>query len=248
MEINLWQQKRLLTNLQEQFDLKIWIVMGGKMMVNDELLQLLTFRTKVYNVLRCFYQVGPSEETLVLLKELLAGIEAVDDLPELAAGLAILTDFFQVDYKLDQLELEYAMLLVGPGQTPVIPFESAYGGEGKLSLMREPALNARKIYLEAGLMMEKFQSQPEDYLGAELEFMYYLCNSSLEKLKQAEEGEFDRLVELQDKFLTEHLFNWGEEFAEKLYQNATSKLLKGVAKITGGVLELERQVFSQGLN
>jgi len=202
-------------------------------METDEYQQLMIARQRVYDLLRCFFLLEPTVNFLKALQEedVLKNLRGyhfeLDEGVELLAGVLAASDFGR--FASDLLE-EYTRLFVGPSPIPL--YESLYRSENGL-LMQEETLAVRRQYIEAGLAVNPEHSFPEDHIGAELEFVFFLC----QKAAQAKEGqERDFLVQMQYRFFQEHLIKWISPLCDRLYQEAESSYFKGLAKLTKGFI------------
>ena len=141
----------------------------------------------VYDLLRRLFLTGPTTE-------LLQAIGAVDraslGLPKyLDHNLAKLQE--AVDANLECLQswserllIEFTRLLVGPGETPVAPYGSFYLSPTR-SLMTEETLVVRALYLNAGMVVQNLHRVPDDHLGIELEFLYWLTQQAANETSDA---------------------------------------------------------------
>ncbi|KKM11104.1 hypothetical protein SY88_10250 [Clostridiales bacterium PH28_bin88] len=210
----------------------------------EAVLDLHVFRRELYNLLRHLYWKSPEPELIENVREYMERMDLEDD-SSLGAGWKLTREVIRSnsDARLlaDRLGREYTRLFIGPGKTPVSPYETLYRSESRL-LMQETALDVRKSYLEAGLVMEHLYSTPDDHLAAEMEFMYYLCDKTVEKLEQGEDQAAERYLELQRKFLNEHLLHWVPKMAEELKNAAGDPFYKGVSLITRGLMETEAEM------
>ena len=198
----------------------------------DEFQQLMKARQNVYDLLRCFFLQEPSEEFFKALKEedLLKDLRGYH--PELDEGIDLLsTDISSPAPNpsgLSDLRLEFTRLFVGPAPVPL--YESIYRSPSGL-LMQEETLAVRRKYMEAGLVVNPKESLPDDHIGTELEFIFYLC----QKASQAGDGEVREVfLRIQQEFFREHLMLWVSSLGDRLFQEAQSPYFKGVAKTTKG--------------
>lgn len=207
-------------------------------MVPDEFQQLMRARKNVYDLLRCFFLQEPSEEFFKALKE----EDFLKDLrgyhPELDEGVDLLSAAISApttNPSISDLQLEFTRLFIGPFPVPL--YESVYRSKSGL-LMQEETLAVRKKYMQAGLVVNPKESLPDDHIGTELEFIFYLC----QKVAQVEEGE-DReiLLRIQQDFFREHLALWVSSLGDRLFQEAQSGYFKGVAKTTKGFVNWDYQ-------
>jgi TorA maturation chaperone TorD len=136
---------------------------------------------------------------------------------------------------LPDLMQEFTRLFIGPYPIPL--YESVHRSETGL-VMQQETLAVRRKYLEAGLIVNPEQSFPDDHIGAELEFVFYLC----QKAARAEEPEArEALLKMQQNFIRDHLMVWVSPLCDRLFQEAQSAYFKGVAKITKGFVNWDYQ-------
>ncbi|MBL0123605.1 MAG: molecular chaperone TorD family protein [Betaproteobacteria bacterium] len=126
----------------------------------------------LYDLLRRLFFSGPSPD-------LIQAISAVDrtslGLPKhLDNDLGKMQEV--VDANLERREswsesllVEFTRLLVGPGETPVVPYGSFYLSPTR-NLMTEETLAVRAFYLGAGMAVQNLNQVPDDHLGIELNF------------------------------------------------------------------------------
>lgn len=183
----------------------------------------------IYDLLRRLFLTGPSPD-------LLQAISAVD-----RAGLGLPK---QLDHDLDKMQevveanlecleswseillVEFTRLMVGPGETPVVPYGSFYLSPTR-NLMTEDTLAVRAMYFEAGMAVECLNRVPDDHLGIELEFLYWLT-------QRATEGTIEervRWLDLRDRFICDHYSKWVPNFANALERAATEPFFRAVAAI-----------------
>jgi TorA maturation chaperone TorD len=200
-------------------------------MENDEFQVLMKARKNVYGLLRCFFLQEPSAEFLHVLKDdnllnMLNGYNTdLDDGVELLSSALSAPDLTGLAPSLQE---EFTRLFVGP--LPIPLYESVYRSESGLVNQEETAA-VRGKYLEAGLLIHPDSSFPEDHIGAELEFIYFLS----EKAALAEEREAqDTLFRFQQEFLRDHLSVWVGSFCDRLFSAARSPYFRGAAKMTKG--------------
>ncbi len=96
---------------------------------------------------------------------------------------------------------------------------------------QEETVAVRRKYLEAGLLIHPDSSFPEDHIGAELEFLYFLCQRAA--MAEGEAGQSSSFQN-QREFLRDHLAVWIAPFCDRLFSAAGSSYFRGAAKITKG--------------
>ncbi|MDO8775524.1 MAG: molecular chaperone TorD family protein [Burkholderiaceae bacterium] len=186
----------------------------------------------IYDLLRRLFLTGPAPD-------LLQAIAAVD-----RASLGLPT---QLDHDIQQMQqavaanlerlpswsesllIEFTRMLVGPGETPVVPYGSFYLSPTR-NLMTEETMGVRAMYLDAGMAVQNLNRIPDDHLGIELEFLYWLTQQAV-----AQAGETRaRLLEHLDHFLRDHYSRWVPEFADALGESATEPFFRTVAAVLKG--------------
>jgi TorA maturation chaperone TorD len=204
----------------------------------DEFQQLMKARQNVYDLLRCFFLQEPSENFFRALKEedLLKNLRGHH--PDLDEGVEFLSAVISsptISLLVPDLRWEFNRLFVGP--LPVPLYESVYRSKSKL-LMQEETLAVRRKYMEAGVLVNPRESFPDDHIGAELEFIFYLC----QRAAQAEQEEArEVLLRMQQDFFREHLIVWVSPLCDRVFQEAQSGYFKGVARMTKGFVNWDYQ-------
>ena len=91
----------------------------------------------------------------------------------------------------------------------LIPYESFYVREDGMieSGGDNPVI---QFYDEFNYIVEKDKARivSPDHIGAELEFMYMLCDAQAKALKNADEVAAQKFEEIQKEFLEKHLLQW----------------------------------------
>ena len=149
----------------------------------DEFQELMKARQGVYDLLRCFFLQEPTEALFQALREedVLKNLSGYH--PELDEGVNLLGRVIsspRMPQMVPDLLLEFTRLFVGPSPVPL--YESVYRSKSGL-VMQEETLEVRKKYMEAGLVVHPDRSFPDDHIGAELEFVFYLCQKAAETPK-----------------------------------------------------------------
>ena len=127
------------------------------------------------DLLRRLFLFGPSDEVLGLA---LTAAEASGGSPALenaVDGVRIAPEagIDAGDGWIDELAVEFTRLIVGPAQTPAVPYASFYLSPSRL-VMTEETLAVRRQYVDAGLARRNDVRIPDDHLGLELDFLYFL--------------------------------------------------------------------------
>ena len=206
----------------------------------DEFQELMKARQSVYDLLRCFFLQEPTEALFQALQEenILKNLAGYH--PDLDEGVNLLGGIIfspRVPQLVPALLLEFTRLFVGPSAVPL--YESVYRSPSGL-MMQEETLAVRKKYMEAGLLVHPDRSFPDDHIGAELEFVFYLCQKAAEAQKMEELFPW---LKLQQVFFQDHLNHWVPPLCDRLFQEAGSPYFKGVAKMTKGFIAWDFEEF-----
>lgn len=116
---------------------------------------------------------------------------------------------------LEELEVEYCRMFVGPGHVEVPPYESVYRGHDhnmqRGTVMGKAAVDVRNSYARAGLQLNASFSDMPDHIAVETWFLAYL-EAMTSSDPQGEYGEHKR------RFLQEHIGLWVEPFVTGVQQ------------------------------
>ncbi len=208
----------------------------------DDFQQLMKARQNAYDLLRCFFLQEPSEKFLAALKEenILNNLVGYDE--DLDRGVQLISSVIsslEISSIIPDLVTEFNRLFIGP--LPIPLYESIYRSKTGL-FMQEETVDVKKRYMEAGLAVNPGNPFPDDHIGAELEFIFFLC----QKAAQAEDKKLrETLLKLQEKFFQDHLAVWISPLCDRLYQEAESSYFKGVARMTKGFVTWDyREIVS----
>lgn len=145
---------------------------------------------------------------------------------------------------LDGLAVDYARVFLGAGIAEglvAFPFESVYTSKDRL-VMQDAYEQVLRIYRSNGV--EKIDADLyEDHIGLELEFMGHLCGQAAQLAAQGKETELSANFDLQQSFLVNHLLNWTPDFLKDIQGVPSTDFYKGVALVTEGFLEMEKEFF-----
>jgi len=189
----------------------------------------LDMQLAVLDLLRQLFLGGPSEEFVTFIGNLdptelygddLAGLRRM--IGAIADGAAGDTDFRE------RLRVEFTRLFEGPGQVPVVPFASFYLSRSK-TLMTQETLSVRGHYLEAGVAVEALNRMPDDYLGVELEFLYFLTREALNAGQADDQATAEMRLDQRRRFVVDHLARWMPLLADRLDEAAAEPALRGLA-------------------
>ena len=198
-------------------------------------------RSKIYWFLSDFYLRKPDEKFIEELRTKIAqiGEKVGEELEGALRKLKSALDDPNTEELSRRLSIEFTRLFRGvkKGYGPPPPYESVYRGEGRV--LGEVTLEVMRAYLEAGFGLIDEYAGPQDYIGTELRFMSFLCYKEMESWKGGKPDDGKRYLEMEIKFLNEHLFQFVARFYEKVKEEAREEFYVGVLELTKGFIEME---------
>ena len=165
---------------------------------------------------------------------LLTALAQEDDCgqPAIAQGLQLMTQCDAAARR--DMGFEMNRLFVGPDAPKAPPYESCYRGENpERALMTQDTLRVRDFYRKAGVELAAKNTQPDDFIAFELEFLLRLL---------AEESE-QTLDQARD-FLREHLLVWIPAHVQEIQAHTAHPVCLGMALILQGAAETLRAEFT----
>lgn len=189
----------------------------------------------LHNLLRQIFLKEPTHEFLQGLTAL-SPVENADDL--VSEGLNVLVESVnrnahRLEEWAEDLSIEYARLFIGPKSPPAVPFASFYLSESR-ALMTDETLAVRKVYLEAGMSVKELYRMPDDHIGTELEFLYYLTQKMIELYEVGHQGESSRLFEMRSDFIKNHMASWVPAFADRVISSTSEDYFRGASLMLKG--------------
>jgi TorA maturation chaperone TorD len=189
----------------------------------------------IYDLLRRLFLTGPSSdllEAIVAVDRVSLGLPRHIDHDLETMQAVVGENIERLPSWSESLLVEFTRLMVGPGETPVVPYASFYLSPTR-NLMTEETMGVRAIYLDAGMAVQNLNRIPDDHLGIELEFLYWLTQQVAEETREARA----RLLEHRERFLRDHYSKWVPEFADALGKTATEPFFRTVAAVLKGTLD-----------
>lgn len=210
-------------------------------MIGDR--EISAFRRGYYGLLSRAYLDEPDGSFLQVLRD---GVEArIEAADKLSSGLAegwrtIRSCLLHDTVKLGEaLSDEYSLLFVSPTETTIFPYESWYMEKEPYG----PSLAAVRGFLgRIGLETRDGFTEPEDHISCEFEIMVELIARQEAAPERAEE---ERWLRLQGEFFKTHLLPWVFLLCQDLEQQEAANFYGGIAQLTRGFMELEREVLAE---
>lgn len=183
----------------------------------------------LYNLLRSIFQSEPTREMIGALQAL--------HLPQgeepQAHGLMLMVSAAQrnssrLDIWIEELAGEFTRIFIGPLKPLVLPYASFYLSDSR-QLMTDETIEVRRRYLEADMVIKELYKVPDDHVGIELEFLYYLANEYASLLQQGRHAEAITFLDMKTDFITCHMALWVPQFAEQLAETTHEDFFTGAA-------------------
>lgn len=209
--------------------------------MNDTTLlkEFMEYRCGMYFWLKNLYVSEPSTSTLMDVADVCKEQVITDEIPGYESDFisyfsSLSKEGLEELHK--EIKVEYARLFFGPKRIPASPYESVYRTVKK-HMFGETTIQVRRLYENAGLEIEKKNNVPDDFIGFELEFMYYLSYETVKAIKDENEEMLEKLLKYQNHFLKEHLTVWIGKFTKNIVDNTTIDYFKVTANCINGFIE-----------
>lgn len=148
---------------------------------------------------------------------------------------------------LDEARWEYNKLFIGPKKPLATPFESVYRSEKKL-MMREFAFEVREFYAQVGLKVEKEGHFPDDFIGFEFQYLFYVSQLVVELTKSEKKEEAKELILVRKEFLEKHTNQWFPKFCDDVSNHSEKQVWKDLAAFILNISKIEEEFFKTILN
>lgn len=213
----------------------------------ESLAKLNENRAATYALLARLYRVEVDEEFAGTLKEMTfpanTGSESVDE------GYAKIASYVggMWDDSLTELAVDYFNVFYGVGvdsYSAAHPFESVYTSPKRL-LMQEARDQVLEVYRKAGLEKVEDWREGEDHIALELEYLRVLSERIACAFWHEDEDAAAELLEDQRAFMDDHVLVWSSMFTSDMRRFAKTNLYLGLADLTDGFLETDRQFIGE---
>jgi len=201
----------------------------------ERMLQINTIMEKRAILYDWMRQVFISEPSLAFIKDMTRAVESIQ-LSGLSDEERLFILFFQ-ELKIEEcvplhneIKPEYARLFIGPKQKLAPPYESIYRSTSR-TFFGESTLQIREYYEKADLQVEKLNSEPDDHIGLELEYMFYMSVKTYEStLKDGDVKVVSELLNSQLSFLEQHLAVWVTPFTDDIIEHSNLEFFRVSAR------------------
>lgn len=127
---------------------------------------------------------------------------------------------------LDEVRYEFNSLFVGPRRPKAVPYESTYFDYK--TMFGSQTMHVRQMYEASGLKVvdDKFDKFPDDFIGYELQYLYFLTHQASVKFNNANTDEFYEIIRQKSDFIVAHPSKWFNKFSECCNQAAKLEVWK----------------------
>jgi len=204
---------------------------------------LIELRMYAYGVLYRTFLEEPTMDFLNFLKDdqFLKFFPFQDEHPLIKQGIELavqsLNDLDPERY--ERIRWDYTRLFIGPHKIPTPPWESVYLNKERL-IFQEETLNVRRAYLKYCLIPKNIGQEADDHLGYELDFMYQLCQLSLENTEY-----IGSVLSDQKDFLENHILKWVPLICKDIFIHAKTDFYKGMAICLEGFIETDKKALKE---
>ena len=194
-------------------------------------------RSHLYGILATVYRQEATSELLKRIKDSQFS-QVLSDL-----GIDLFGDLSEMSEKemLEALAMEYARLFLGPGKH-VSPHESVHHKreDGQWGQLWGASTVEVKRFIEAtGLNYDGAYKGMPDHISVELEFMELLTKNQAQAESEDDENGAQRYLEVEKRFLEEHLIRWVPKFCEEIRESADLSFYRQLAGLTKRFIELD---------
>lgn len=194
----------------------------------------LEYRVSTYHWLRQMYLSEPSMEIIEDLVRMAKEYDENDKISIETDLIMFLRSLKNEDLRElnSDLKAEFARLFLGPNRLLAPPFESVYLSPRR-RMMGDETMNVREKYKKMGMEILENENIPDDHIGLELEFMYYLCYKALEYCKDNANSKYIiENIKMQNQFISEHLIKWVPSFCKDIKENTNLLFFEEIANFT----------------
>lgn len=216
----------------------------------DDLISHIAQRCERLRLLSDIFDHECSDETIdLILSQAQNGLLPPEDSPEsaLRENLRLLRQQ-NIPAFATLTRTEYARLFIGPKKVLVPLHESAYRS-GVSRMFTQETLQVRAYYQSFGYVLKKKNTEPEDSVGTELEFLKNLSEKCLEVLSatpltRAGFTEVADLLKAQDEFEQQHMMCWIDQFIDRVLEHDKSGFYRTWATYLRDVIIDEKKTLS----
>ncbi len=186
-------------------------------------------------MLSLVYLHEPAEEFI----NILTGRDIEQALNEVGIDLDLQINGESSDKLLDDLAVEYTRLFLGPGKH-ISPYESVWHKD--YGMLWGKTTSEVKAFIESlGLKYSTGWSGLPDHIGVELELLQKLTGREKEAWEHKEEKTAYQCVEIEKRFIDEHIIQWIPEFCQKVIEESSFNFYRQMALLTQQFIDFDRE-------
>ncbi|WP_033915654.1 TorD/DmsD family molecular chaperone [Campylobacter sputorum] len=137
---------------------------------------------------------------------------------------------------LNKARWEFNRLFVGPARPKAVPYESVYFDYH--NMFGKKTMQVRDFYERAGLRVKKFDKFPDDFIGYEFEYLYFMSYKALN-----DEDDFAKIIQEKKSFLELHPSQWFDKFIELCIKESKLEIWKNLAEFLKLYLKNEIEIL-----
>lgn len=141
-----------------------------------------------------------------------------------------LMDFLNDEADIEELQVAYARLFVGPQKLKVPPYGSVYL-ERKRRVMGDSTMDLLAFYNQIGIKVSENTKEIPDHIKIELEVMYYLLFNEILALRKGDKDTAEKYKAWQKEFFKDYMLPWFKTFAQELENNKEHYFYTSLGKI-----------------
>lgn len=129
-----------------------------------------------------------------------------------------------------------------------VPYASVFIGAktgDRAELFQAPRKADKAAYGREGIAVDASLGLPDDHLSFELSFMADMADKTAAALREGDDAEVLRLLEVADEFRSKHILSWYGLFRDLALQLVKTRFYRGVLRAAGGYLELDGDLTAE---
>lgn len=202
------------------------------MLEEDMLKEYMEYRCSIYYWLKDLYMSEPTVEILNDISKICKEYYNLEESPKYERNfIEFFSNVNNIKNLYQDIKVEYSRLFLGPKRPIAPPYESVYTSCRK-QIFGESATEVKKQYEEMGLKIKSKANIPEDFIGYELEFMYYLSYFTITLYDDNNFEKINSIIKYQQNFLDKHLKNWVEQFTNDIIENTNIEYFRVLGNFT----------------
>ncbi|WP_019240574.1 MULTISPECIES: TorD/DmsD family molecular chaperone [Bacillus] len=139
---------------------------------------------------------------------------------------------------LSKMEAEYSRLFLEGNQAIIPLYEASFSGCATDEISVQQAVE--EVYQAEGIVHTYEAYERADFIGTELEHLYYLCSNEAESWQIGKMGKAKQWKRKQRAFLVKHTGSWGGVFFTKVVNSTELDVYTAIGMLGSSFMRLER--------